>query len=219
VVKQGLLQQLLTRGIGHTKFKQTEIGEIPESWGVKMLGDVAAFRNGKGHERYIDDKGPFIVVNSKFISTEGAVLKRTEACLSPLSINDIAMVMSDVPKGRALSKCYRITENDCYTLNQRICAFETGEEITSDFLFLVVNRNSYFLRLDDGVGQTNLRRGEVLNCPIPLPSLPEQQAIADILQSVDDFIRAEEERLTQLETLKRGLMQDLLTGKVRVKVS
>ena len=55
--------------------------------------------------------------------------------------------------------------------------------------------------------------------PVTLPPRPEHHAIADILQSVDDSIRAEEERLAQLDTLKRGLMQDLLTGKVRVKVA
>ncbi|MDZ7778956.1 MAG: restriction endonuclease subunit S [Gemmatimonadota bacterium] len=45
-VKQGLLQTLMTRGIGHTRFKQTEIGEIPEEWEVVTLEDVCEVRTG-----------------------------------------------------------------------------------------------------------------------------------------------------------------------------
>jgi type I restriction enzyme S subunit len=53
---------------------------------------------------------------------------------------------------------------------------------------------------------------------IPLPPLPEQQKIASILSSVDEKIEAERRRKEKLEELKKGLMQNLLIGKVRVKV-
>ena len=46
-LKKGLMQTLLTKGIGHTKFKNTEIGEIPEEWDVKKIGDICEVKGGK----------------------------------------------------------------------------------------------------------------------------------------------------------------------------
>jgi len=56
------------------------------------------------------------------------------------------------------------------------------------------------------------------NLPIALPPLLEQQKIAEILSGVDEKIEVERKRKERLEELKKGLMQVLLTGKVRVKV-
>ena len=85
------------------------------------LGEVCEFQNGKAHEKSIDDAGEFVVVNSKFISSEGKTRKYTGSQMSPLCIGDIAMVMSDVPNGRTLAKCYLVEEDGVYSLNQRIC--------------------------------------------------------------------------------------------------
>ncbi len=56
-------------------FQQTEVGIIPENWKVEPLSKIALFENGKAHEQFIDEQGDFVVVNSKFISTEGRVKK------------------------------------------------------------------------------------------------------------------------------------------------
>jgi len=58
--------------------------------------------NGKGHEKKIDKRGKYIVVNSKFVSTEGKVKKYSAEQISPVFKNDILMVMSDLPNGKAL---------------------------------------------------------------------------------------------------------------------
>ena len=58
-----------------TGYKQTEIGVIPADWDVQKLDDIIQFSNGKAHERFIDDKGEYVVVNSKFISTAGEMYK------------------------------------------------------------------------------------------------------------------------------------------------
>ena len=50
--------------------KQTEIGLIPDDWEVKRLGELCSFHNGVAHEDYVDDNGEFILVNSKFISSD-----------------------------------------------------------------------------------------------------------------------------------------------------
>ena len=147
------------------------------------LRDLIDFRNGKGHEKDIVGDGKYIVVNSKFISTNGEVKKYSNKQICPLYIDDILMVMSDLPNGRALAKCYLVTEDDKYTLNQRIGAFHVKDEsvIITKFLLYVLNRNHQLLRYDNGVDQTNLRKDDILNIMIPVPSIEEQEHIVAIL--------------------------------------
>lgn len=216
-LKKGLMQQLLTKGIGHTEFKQTELGEIPVDWKVRTLEKVCYFSNGKAHEEFVDENGEYILINSKFISTEGKVAKNASEMLMPLEENDITIVMSDVPNGKAFSKCFLVPESDKYTLNQRIGLIRT-DSMYSKFLFYQVNRNSYFLSFDNGVGQTNLRKADLLACPILVPSFEEQQKIAQILSTVDEQIEVYEQEKAKYEELKKGLMQQLLTGQIRVKI-
>jgi type I restriction enzyme S subunit len=197
-------------------YKQTEIGVIPEDWDVKRLGDIVQFNNGKAHERLIDEKGDYIVVNSKFISTAGEVFKTSGENLSPLSAGDIAMVMSDIPNGKALAKCFFIEKNGKYTLNQRICAFKSNGP-DSLYLFYKLNRNKYFLDFDSGVGQTNLKKSEVLDCPVSLPAdKKEQTSIAIALSDADILIKKLEKLIEKKKNIKHGAMQELLTGKRRL---
>lgn len=214
-LKKGLMQTLLTKGVGHTKFKKTEVGEIPEEWEVKELKEIVDFINGKGHEKFIDEDGKYIVVNSKFVSTEGAIKKYSNENLCPLYKEQIAIVMSDVPNGKAIAKCYYIDKDNLYTLNQRIGGLKS-DKVSSRYLFYYLDRNKYFLKFDDGVKQTNLRRDEVLGCPVLLPGKYEQEKIASILMQADEKIKEYENKKRKLEELKTGLMQQLLTGKIRV---
>jgi len=195
-------------------YKKTKLGWIPEEWQIQKLKHVAKFSNGKAHEMHIQESGSFILINSKFISTDGAVKKYTEENLKPLCKGDIVMVMSDVPNGKAIAKCYLIEENNKYTLNQRICSL-TAKDVDNVFLFYQLNRNTYYLRFDDGVGQTNLRKNQVLDCPLRIPPLPEQKKIAEILSTWDRAIETLEQLIAKKEELKRGLMQELLSGKTR----
>ena len=65
------------------------------------------------------------------------------------------------------------------------------------------------MAFDDGVKQTNLRKEDVLSCPVFSPSLPEQQKIAECLSSIDEAIAAQARKLDALKTHKKGLMQQL----------
>jgi type I restriction enzyme S subunit len=180
------------------------------------LGEVCEFYNGKGHEQFITDNGNFIVVNSKFISTNGQVFKHSSVNLFPLEKNDVTMVMSDIPNGKALAKCFIVPENGKYALNQRICAIRSNE-VDTFFLSLVLNRNEYYLAFDSGTGQTNLKKNDVLECPLNLPPTKEEQTqIATILSDMDNEINALETKLLKYKNIKQGMMQNLLTGKIRL---
>ena len=153
----------------------------------KSLKEVANFKNGKGHEKEIVQNGKYVVVNSKFISTNGEVKKYSNKQICPLNIDDILMVMSDLPNGRALAKCFLVDENDKYSLNQRIGCFHiiNENEIRTKFLFYVLNRNLQLLRYDNGVDQTNLKKDDILNIQIPIPTIQEQIRIVETLDRFD----------------------------------
>ena len=205
--KKALMQQLLT---GKKRLPGFE-GE----WNLNSINDLFIFKNGKAHENDIDENGKYILVNSKFISTDGEILKKTNSNLAPLEVNDLVFVMSDVPNGKALAKFFLIKEDNLYTLNQRIglLKIKKGNPI---FMYYLLNRNAYFLMFDNGVGQTNLRKDDILDCPLNIPSLSEQTAIAEILATADRELQLQKEKLAQLQTQKKGLMQVLLTGKKRL---
>lgn len=207
--KKGLLQNLLPQA-GETvpkfRFKQFENSG---DWEETTLTQVVDYENGKAHEQDIADDGQFIVVNSKFISQDGEVKKFTNTAFLPATKGDVLMVLSDIPNGKAIAKCYLVEEDNCYTVNQRICRI-TPRNVNSKILYYLLNRNPYFLAFDDGVKQTNLRKDDVLNCPLHIPEDPkEQDKIADTLSSIDDLINAQNQKLEALQLHKKGLLQGL----------
>lgn len=185
-------------------------------WDKMKIKDALEFKNGKGHEQYIDKNGVYIVVNSKFVSTNGKVKKFTNQIICPLFKNNIAMVMSDIPNGKALAKCYLVKENDKFSLNQRICSLYSKKH-SNKFLFYRINRHKYFLKFDTGYSQTNLRKDEIINAPLIIPSLPEQQKIANFLSAIDIRIHSLARKKQDLERYKKGVMQKIFKQEIRFK--
>jgi type I restriction enzyme, S subunit len=140
---------------------------------ITTLGKSCEFFNGKAHEKDIDENGKYIVVNSKFISSDGNKFKRTNKQMFPLYKDDIVMVMSDVPNGKALAKCFIVDKDDTYSLNQRICCLRS-KEFDTKYLYYQLNRHEHFLAFNNGENQTNLRKDDILDCPLIKPSMAEQ---------------------------------------------
>jgi type I restriction enzyme S subunit len=207
--KKGLMQQLFPEEgetVPKIRFKEFEKdGE----WKEMILDDVADYENGKAHENDIVEAGKYILVNSKFISTDGEVRKFTDSPFCLASRDDILMVLSDVPNGRAIAKCFIVDKDELYTVNQRICKL-TPKGVVGIMLYYTLNRHPYLLSFDDGVKQTNLRKEDVLNCPIVLPENPdEQKQIAKIFISIDEQINTQTLKIDELKEYKKGLMQGL----------
>lgn len=213
--KKGLLQKLFPQnGESVPKYRFPEFINDGK-WKEKILDDIVDYENGKAHENNISENGEYIVVNSKFISTEGEIVKYTDSAFCLANKNDILMVLSDVPNGRAIAKCYLVKSDNLYTVNQRICKLTTKKNI-SKFLFYIIDKNKYFLSFDDGVKQTNLRKEDVLNCPFLIPPTQEEQKkIADCLTSIDEEINLESQKLEVIKEHKKALLQQLfpLTNK------
>ena len=192
------------RDVPHLRFP-----EFSGEWEEHTLQDVVTFSNGKAHENCVNDDGDYILVNSKFISTNGQVQKRVTSQLSPLRKSQFVMVMSDLPNGKALAKCFYVEEDNKYTLNQRICSFTSNDGNISRFLMYQINRNKYYMRFDDGINQTNLKKSEVLSCPVFIPTIREQEKIATLLCKIDERIATQNKIIEKLESLIKGLNDSL----------
>lgn len=190
------------------------IGEIPEDWEKKKLKNIARFRNGLAHEKNIDMDGKYIVVNSKFVSTEGKVRIYSNELIMKLNLNDVCIVMSDVPNGRAFAKCYIIEEDNKYTLNQRVgCFYDVS--INLKYFYYYLNRNNGLLLFDDGINQTNLRKADLLNLTFLIPSHKEQEKIANYLDKkcnkIDETIEKEKAAIEKLKEYKQSIITEAVT--------
>jgi type I restriction enzyme S subunit len=221
-IKQGAMQALLKgkkrlKGFNdHSEMKDSEFGPIPTDWEVKLLPEVFDYIHGKAHEQFISSDGNYKVVNSKFVSTEGKVVKNSSVNFCPAKKGDILTVLSDLPNGKALAKTFLVEENDVFAVNQRVCIWRTKKD-SSLFLNYVMNRNKYFLKLDDGVTQTHILNNHIEKCPVLLPkSIEEQSAIGECLKAMDLEIESLENKKAKYEEIKQGMMQELLTGKTRL---
>lgn len=180
--------------------------ENEKGWEVKKIKDIAKYYNGVAHEQDVDKDGDFVLINAKFISSEGQIKKYSSIQRFPLLKNDIVMVLSDLPNGKSLAKCFLIDEDNKYTLNQRICCFR-GFEGSSVYLKNIINRNPYLLSFDNGKGQTNLRKGDVEKLPIPLPPIPLQRLFAQRIEQIEREKSEVQKSIQDLETLLASRMQ------------
>jgi type I restriction enzyme S subunit len=224
-LKKGLMQQLLTKGIGHTKFKQTEIGEIPVEWLLDNFSSVCRIIDCKHRTPKYAETGYPIVrpsdVKSGHLSLGNCKLTSYEEFLDLTS--KYAPKRGDVIFSRNASfgiASYVATDEK----------FATGQDvvvITSDvnstlFYFYVLDSQiiaNQLRRLSTGSTFRRINLEEIRKFRVPVPPKEEQERIASVLSEIDEKIEKEKQRKEQLEKLKKGLMQDLLTGKVRVKVN
>ena len=218
LLKKGLMQTLLTKGIGHTKFKKTEIGEIPEEWEVKRLSEVSNIIMGQSPESstYNNlEKGlPFFQGKTEFGEIYPNIVKWW--CDKPIKIsypNDI-LISVRAPVGDVN------INNTKACIGRGLSAIRAIDTLLNyKFLFyFLIKGNEEFLKYSQGSTFTAITGNDLRNFKILLPPLQEQNQIASILSSVDDRLELYKSKKEKLNLLKKGLMQQLLTGKIRVKV-
>ena len=223
-VKKGLMQELLNKGIGHKEFKQTEIGRIPDEWKVVRLGDISldligggtpstsnpGYWNGdvawmtsahindreiKTGQRYITKEG--LQNSATSVVPEGNLLVATRVGIGKAAINKIDIAISQDLTGIMINK------------NRSI----------PDFVYwCLINNKNRLKSLAQGSTIKGILRERLGNLRLPLPPLPEQKKIAEILSTVDKRIQLLRERKERLGRAKKGLMNDLLTGKRKVRL-
>lgn len=223
-LKKGLMQRLLTRGIGHTKFKETEIGEIPEEWDLKPFCEVLEIRKKKKLAEVdalyaipmelIPDENTYCEYKSL---KEGEVIPPTYCepgdillpKITPSVENGKLGIVPNIPSGHAFatSEVYPIVSEN---------------SLTNLFTFYLLKTNLFRKPLIDSMvgttGRQRVPKDSLFSLAFPVPPISEQNKITEILSSIDDKLTLLSKKRENLETIKQGLMGDLLTGKVRVKV-
>ena len=189
--------------------------KTPKGWKRQKLIEVMEFTSGKAHEPFVCDTGPYVVGNSKFVSSQGKTRKYCSESRLTAESDDILMVMSDVPNGKALAKAYYVKEANKVAVNQRICNLRTKHG-DARFYFYQLDRNRYFLKFNDGINQTNLSNSIFKNCSILVPPLSEQRRIAEILRTWDEAIEKLETLRLSILDRRSWIRSNILSGEIRL---
>ena len=219
--KKGLMQKLLTRGIGHKKFKKTNIGEIPEKWNTGKISDYGEIVTGNTPStnvpEYYGNEYPFV---SPFDLGSKKIIIKSQKYLSGKGLS----VSTKVPPNSVLVVCIGSTIGKTGVAG-RISA--TNQQINSiicknneyNFVYYYVTFISDKIRKLAGTQAVPIiNKGNFSMIRVAIPPIDEQKIIGDILSSIDEEIEQESNHKEQLESFKKGLMQVLLTGKIRVFV-
>lgn len=227
LLKKGLMQQLLTKGIGHKDLEHSEeFGSvIPRKWNVARLGEVTNIRYGLGKPPEPDENGvPMIrATNIKRGTIVEAGLFRVKRSAIPksrnpfLRVGDIIIVRS----GAYTGDVGLVTERWKGAIVGYDLVLSPSKGVNSVFLvnYLLSSRvQTYISQLRVRAAQPHLNLSQVSNLLVPLPSLVEQEEIALTFSTIDHKLEIERSEKGRLEEVKQCLMELLLTGKIRIRV-
>ena len=232
-LKKGVMQYLLTTGIGSTKFKKVkwyhekEI-KIPNRWKWSELGKEGSLSSGatprRDHPEYYD--GDILWVSSgeldyNFITTTAEtinVLGLQKTNLKIHSKGTFLFAITGLEAKGTRGRCAILGTEA--TTNQSCMAFYDSNSLDTKFLFyyFLTFGEKIIFAIAQGTKQQSLNLELSKKIKVPIPPLTEQQKIASILSGVDAHIQKNQEYKEKMQILKKGLMQKLLTGKIRVNI-
>lgn len=227
-VKEGLLQELLTRGVGHTEFRETEIGPLPTGWSVARVDDVSdAVSVGivVRPAQYYAESG----VKCWRSCNVGAGYMRDESWVFIDEVSNVALGKSRlnagdvlvVRTGRPGASCVVPNEMDGTNCIDILFVRPKHSVVDSWFLSWTINSQlgrKQVLAGQGGLAQQHFNVGALKRMALPLPSIGEQREIVSAIAGVAASESSSIASVDRLQSLKIGLLQDLLTGKVRVSV-
>ena len=233
VVKKALMAELLTRGLPgrHTRFKMTEIGEVPEQWEVVTLGELMKSGPDNGLYKPQSDYGdgtPIVRIdafdNGDLLVHGG--LRRVRA--TPEEVKRFELKADEILINRVnslshLAKATFVTPPPQPTVfESNMMRFAVDESrILPSFAFRLIasdRAKEFFLsRAKQAVAQASVNQQDVRALAVPVPPKTEQGAISQLFETIDERLRAESASLAGLVAGKQSLMSVLLTGEVRVK--
>jgi len=222
-VKKGLMQQLLTKGIGHTEFKQTEIGEVPVSWEVLNFNEACDIVNGQvdptiepyrsmpniGSANIAKFTGQLLEYQTADMDkvTSGKYLFGSEHVLFSKIRPELAKVTHPGFEGLCSADIYPVKAKDNRMLPEFI-----------KYVLLDQRFYKYSVSVSGRTGMPKVNRRELDNYKVLCPSLEEQKKIVSCISAIEAKETTERKKLICMSSLKKSLMQMLLTGKVRVNV-
>jgi len=237
--KQGLLQDLLTLGIDERgelrdaerrpeQFVDSPLGPLPREWSVTPLGELVTLQGGFAFSSTVFGRGPIPVI--RMSNLRGGALHTTDAARVATSFlrthSDFALRSGDLLIGMSGSLDNTAIVEETHLpllLNQRVGRFVllNPDRLRYRLLDLYLASSFYARQVWQeavGAAQLNISSRQVEATIVPLPPLREQDAILDRWTALAVRFRAESDSLLKLRTLRLGLMDDLLTGRVPVPV-
>jgi type I restriction enzyme S subunit len=205
-------------------YKQTEVGVIPEDWSEEIISDFSTVIRGasprpKGDRRFyggpvprlmVEDvtrDGKYVTPSVDSLTVEGA--KYSRPCIKG-TLTIVCSGTVGVASFLAVDACIHDGFLALTNISKRIC---------SDYLYhqLCALRERFDVGATHGGVFTNLTTTGVKSFVFPIPpTLPEQEAIAEILTDADEWIAALERLIEKKRSVKQGAMQELLSGKRRL---
>lgn len=238
-IKTGLMQDLLTKGIDEHgnirseethEFKDSPLGRIPTEWECEFLGRYVNIMGGYAFKSRDFTEDGLQLIRMGNLYNNRLSLQRDPVFLPKefeskhsnfvLKNGDLIMSMTGTSGKRDYGFTVEIEIDKTLLLNQRVCKFKFLESrIDKTYLINLFHSEIYLATLYEnatGTKQANLNSDNILNIYVPFPSKDEQVVIGEKFNSIDKSIRTFYQELSKLQFLKTGLMQDLLSGKVRV---
>jgi type I restriction enzyme S subunit len=213
-VKIATMQRLLTG--------RQRLPGFSGAWETRRLGDVAEMSSGgtplSSVSSYYNGSIPWASVSD--LSGSEKYLKDTERHLTQEGLDNSTAKL--FPSGSLLYAMYAsigevsITSMETAS-SQAILGIQTGEKLNSEFLYYTLHsRKDVIANMGQQGTQSNLNASMVKSFSISLPNLNEQEAIAAVLSAMDAEIEAVRARRAKTQAVKRGMMQELLTGRTRL---
>jgi len=236
-IKQATMQQLLTgktRLPGFSRelkpaYKQTEVGMVPEDWEVCSLGDIVTKVGSgitpRGGEKVYKKEGrPFL--RSQNVGWGHLLLDdivfidektHNSFLATEIKLDDVLLNITGASIGRSAVADNRLLGGN---VNQHVCIIRADASKSSPYylIFFLLSEigQKQIESFQAGGNRQGLNFGQIKSFLIPLPSLPEQTAIAAVLSDMDAEIASLEQKRDKTRALKQGMMQELLTGRTRL---
>lgn len=203
-IKKGAMQELLKPKVG---------------WRKSALATICQFANGKPYEGFLVNDGRSKLITLDSISIDGR-LKTNHRSVDfddqSLKQNDIVIILSDIAHAKLLGLCDLIP-GDGYVLNQRVGRIRCSEAFSPGFLRYQINKNQEFFRMrGQGSSQKHIYKKDIFELEIDYPDKTEQLRINQILEDLTSELDEISEKLNKVRLIKQGMMQALLTGKIRL---
>ncbi len=216
-IKQAAMQQLLTG--------KTRLPGFEREWEVRRLGDVANIKSGGTPNtaiyEYWNGDIPWCTPTD-ITTTTGKNLVATARSITATGLSNSGATL--LPRG-ALLLCSRATIGEVkiaampVATNQGFKSLVCGASVDYEFVYYtLLTLKEQMIDLATGSTFQEISKRDVANIRIPLPPLPEQRAIATVLSDMDELIESLERRLAKMRALKQGMMQQLLTGSIRLPI-
>lgn len=191
-------------------YKKTSIGLIPNDWEVKKLGEVSKVIMGQSPDskNYFDYEIGLPLLQGNADIKERKSIKRiwTNQITKVCEVDDIVMSVR-APVGTIAKATFK----SC--IGRGICSIQSNELIDKQFLYSYLEKHeTNWARLSQGSTFESINSDDIRLLKLPIPPLPEQRKIAEILSTFDKAINATKQIIEELKVRNKGLTQKLFTA-------